>query len=208
RLGPEPLSRRLTRWEGLKPGIMRSMPGDSSAPRDLHKTTIAAESDSPSRRRGEPDINALVIAWYPHEPERVGELAVIPAGGAVQVIGRGDENEGQTRFFRPRPGRLEPTEPLASPALSRRQLEVHVEADGMHVRRVGQCPMRVNGVTDDEAVLQPGHTLRFRQELVLLCARRPARIASLRHFESAMAGHFGKPDALGILGESPAVWAL
>jgi two-component system nitrogen regulation response regulator GlnG/two-component system response regulator HydG len=169
---------------------------------------MAAESDSPSRRRGEPDVHALVIGWYPHEPDRVGELAVIPASGSTQVIGRGDENVGQARFFRPRPGRLEPTEPLASPALSRRQLEVRVEADGMHVRRVGQCPMRVNGVATEEGVLQPGDTLRFRQELVLLCTRRPARIAPLRHFESERVGPFGKPDALGILGESPAVWAL
>src|SRR5271166_6341714 len=68
--------------------------------------------------------------------------------------------------------------------------------------------MRVNGAIADEAVLQPGDTLRFRQELVLLCAHRPARIAPLRHFDSEMVGPFGKPDALGILGESPAAWAL
>src|SRR5580658_1466090 len=187
---------------------MHPMPGDSSAPRDLHKTTIAAESDSPSRRRGEPDVNVLVIAWYPHEPDRVGELAVIPATGVTQVIGRGDEDDGRLRFFRARPGRLEPTEPLASPALSRRQLEVRVDTDGMHVRRVGQCPMRVNGVATDEAVVQPADTLRFRQELLLLCTRRAARIPPLRHLEPDKVGPFGKPDALGILGESPAAWAL
>jgi DNA-binding NtrC family response regulator len=183
------------------------VPGDSSAQRDLHKTTIAAESDSPSRRRGEPEVNVLVIAWYPHDPERVGELTVIPASG-THVIGRGDDEEGRARFFRPRPGRLEPTEPLGSPALSRRQLEVHLEADGLHVRRVGQCAMRVRGVERDEAVIQPGDTLRFRQELVLLFTRRSARIAPLRHVKPDKVGAFGAPDAMGILGESPAVWAL
>jgi len=180
-----------------------------SAPRNARATTIAAKSEHGSRPRVEADVTVLVIAWSPEEPERVGEIAVVPAKGAVQVLGRGPaEDEARVRFFRPRPGRLDVTEALASPGLSRRQLEVVAGPEGVEVRRVGKCPMRVNNVECDTATLHPGDTVRFRQELVLLCMRRPARLAPLRHFDAAAAGDFGEPDKLGILGESPAIWAL
>jgi DNA-binding NtrC family response regulator len=68
--------------------------------------------------------------------------------------------------------------------------------------------MRVNGVERDEATLRPGDTLRLRQELVLLYTRRPARIARLAHLEASAVGDFGAPDAMGIVGESPAIWAV
>lgn len=192
------------------PGMMAEMPSrPPSAPPALDATTIAAESKLPGRRRSEPDVIVLVIAWYPLEPQRVGELAVVPASGSAQVLGRGgDDDEPRVRFFRPCPGRLEPTGPLASPALSRRQLELANGPDGVEVRNVGQCTMRINGVECLSARIQPGDTLRFRQELLLLCAQRPARLEPLRHFEMAAAGAFGEADVAGILGESPAVWAL
>lgn len=79
---------------------------------------------------------------------------------------------------------------------------------GMHVRRLGRSAMRVNGKTRDEGVLRPGDTLGFGQSLVLLYCRRPARIPALRHFDRALAGPFGGPDGLGMVGESPAAWAL
>jgi DNA-binding NtrC family response regulator len=183
--------------------------GPPSAPPRLDATTIAAESRPMAQRRSEPDVTVLVIACCPLEPERVGELAVLPASGSSQILGRGgDGDEPRMRFFRPRPGQLEAAAPLASPGLSRRQLEVRTGLGGVEVRRVGQCPMRVNGVECDSAFIQPGDTLRFRQELVLLCARRAARLAPLRHFDLAAAGRFGEADVAGILGESPSVWAL
>lgn len=186
------------------------MQARSRPPRDLHATTVVAKSERREGGRPEPDVTALVIAWYPHDPRRTGELAVIPkAGSPAQGLGRGtDDKELRVRFFRSRPGRLEPTEPLASPGLSRRQLEIQAAADGVHVRRVGQCPMRVNGVECDAAVVRPGDTIRLRQELVLLGVRRAARPTSLRHLGAEAWGPFGEADRFGIVGESPAVWAL
>src|SRR5579859_7942261 len=177
--------------------------------RNLDATTIAAESERHSRARTEPDVTVLVVAWYPDEPTRIGELAVVPAKGAPQVLGRGaDGPDPRLRFFRARPGRLDPTAPLGSAALSRRQLEVQPTAGGVEVRRVGRCPMRVNGVECDLATLRPGDTLRLRQELMLFCTRRPARIPPLLHLDPAAVNAFGEPDPLGILGEAPAIWVL
>jgi DNA-binding NtrC family response regulator len=112
------------------------------------------------------------------------------------------------RFFRARPGRLELRAPLSSRGLSRRQLEIVPHASQIRVRRVGRCAMRINGVECDEGVVGPGDTLGFRQELVLLCARRPACPAPLQHFPSTAEDAFGSADFLGILGESPATWLL
>jgi two-component system nitrogen regulation response regulator GlnG/two-component system response regulator HydG len=180
-----------------------------SAPRDIDATTIATESDRFGRGRQEPEVTTLVIAWYPDDPRRVGELAVAPPKGTTHVMGRGDaEEEPRVRFFRSRPGRLEPTEPLAAPGLSRRQLEVTGHEDGIEVRAVGRCPMRVNEVERETATVRPGDTIRFRQELVLFCCRRPVRLPPLRHFAIPPTASFGSPDSAGIVGESPAAWAL
>jgi two-component system nitrogen regulation response regulator GlnG/two-component system response regulator HydG len=112
------------------------------------------------------------------------------------------------RFFRPHPGRLEPMPPLSALGLSRRQLEVQPGPDQIHVRRVGRCPMRINGVECDEGSITWGDTLAFRQELVLLCVHRPACPAPLRYFQPDAGDLFGGADSLGILGESPATWLL
>jgi DNA-binding NtrC family response regulator len=193
---------------------MRRNPGDAAGAREprttrnRNATTIAAKSEG-HRAVAEPDVTVLVVAWYPDEPQRVGELAVVPAKGARQVLGRGEDGpDPRLRIFRARPGRLDLTDPLWSAALSRRQLELEPTAEGVDVLRVGRCPMRVNGVECDSAVLRPGDTLRLRQELVLFCTRRPARIPPVRHLDSAAMSDFGEPDPSGILGESPAVWTL
>ena len=74
---------------------MRAMlPGDVHVPREPHVTTIAAESEPYARRRMEPDVNVLVIAWCRHDPQRVGELAVVPTSGTAQVLGRGSSEGG------------------------------------------------------------------------------------------------------------------
>jgi two-component system nitrogen regulation response regulator GlnG/two-component system response regulator HydG len=56
--------------------------------------------------------------------------------------------------------------------------------------------------------VREGDTIRLRQELVLLCARRPAHPQALLHFDPGHSGVFGQCDAAGVLGESPAAWAL
>ena len=171
-------------------------------------TTRTSSGESSGEQLAEPLVATFVIAWCREEPDRVGELAVVPPD-AQMVLGRGaPDSERRMCFFRPRPGRLEPASPLASRGLSRRQLEVRPGPDGIEVRRVGRCPMRINGVECDEGSVAPGDTLAFRQELVLLCVRRPACPSPLRHFRPDKSGVFGSADSLGIIGESPATWLL
>jgi len=112
------------------------------------------------------------------------------------------------RIFRPRPGRLEPVPALSSPGLSRNQVEVHSEEKGVTVRRVGRCPMRVNGVECEKARLDEGDTVVFRQELVLIFLRRTACPAPLSYWDARSAHAFGAPDSAGIVGESPIIWRL
>jgi two-component system nitrogen regulation response regulator GlnG/two-component system response regulator HydG len=153
-------------------------------------------------------VTAFVIAWYPHDPNRVGELAVIPSPEGRLVLGRGLSEGKCVRFFRPRPGLLEPAAPLTSPALSRHQLDVTIAGGAISVRRVGKCPLRINGVEQDEGVIVPGHTLSFGQELLLLCLQRPAFPARPRHWPAARDWAFGEADSFGMVGESPAIWRL
>ena len=171
-------------------------------------TTWSSSGEFSGELLAEPLLPTLVIAWCPEEPDRVGELAIVP-GDAQVVLGRGaPDSEGRMRFFRPRPGAVEPMPPLAARGLSRRQLEVRPGPDGFDVRRVGRCPMRINGVECDEGSVGPGDTIAFRQELVLLCVQRPLCPPSLRHFRSDKGDVFGSGDSLGILGEAPATWLL
>src|SRR5262252_7799300 len=137
------------------------------------ETTISVESQAFGSRLDQPAVGVLVIAWCPHEPGRVGEVALVPPPGSTVVLGRGDaDSTPRMRIFRPRPGRLEPVPALSSPGLSRNQVEVHSEEKGVTVRRVGRCPMRVNGVECEKARLNEGDTVVFRQELVLIFLRR------------------------------------
>ena len=186
---------------------IRRMGSEAGAP-DEQTTTTSQESAEHSVALTASAVSALVIAWYREDPSRIGELAIVPSTGSV-VLGRGaPDSEPRMRFFRPRPGRLEPTAPLSSRGLSRRQLELVANGREINVRRVGRCPMRINGAACEDGSLLPGDTLAFRQELVLLYVRRPACPAPLGHYRAETSDAFGSADSLGILGESPAVWRL
>ena len=175
----------------------------------MSNATIQNQSTLSGANTAASEITALVIAWSAAEPARVGEIAVL--GGMTSMLGRGvsdDPSEPRLRFFRQRPGTLDPTEPLASPGLSRRQLLVHPHERGARVELVGKCSLEVNGRRCDEAEVSVGDVLHFRNELVLLCVRREALVPAPRLFPMKEARAFGEPDALGILGESPLVWRL
>jgi two-component system nitrogen regulation response regulator GlnG/two-component system response regulator HydG len=175
-----------------------------------NETTRSSSGTEPTGNSlSEPLVTALVIAWCREEPDRIGELAVVPSSGRELVLGRGaTDDEPRMRFFRPRPGRLEATPPLSARGLSRRQVEIEPHEKRIRVRRVGRCPMRINGVECEEGVIGWGDTLSFRQELVLLCVRRPACPAPLRYLRRVDGDAFGAADSLGMLGESPAAWLL
>jgi len=174
-------------------------------------TTLVAASERPDGLSSAEHITTLVIVWSAAEPARIGEVAVLASNGMSSMLGRGegdDADEPRLRFFRQRPSVLAPTEPFASPGLSRRQLLVHPLDDGATVERVGQCGLEINGERCDAGNVRHGDVIHLRNELVLLCVRRPAFMPPLRLFPSAAIPPFGSPDAFGILGESPLSWQL
>ncbi len=154
-------------------------------------------------------VPALVIAWSAEEPARVGEVAFPGALGEALVLGRGDGGEkDRVHFVRQRPGEVALTPPLESRAISRRQLVLRRFAAGIEVERVGRCAMAVNGAVVDRAALTPGDCLLLRGQMLLLCVTRPRIFPACEYFPAKSVGPFGEPDHLGMLGESPAMWAL
>ena len=174
-------------------------------------TTVVRPHERRSSDATPVEATVLVIAWSSDEPARVGEIAVLPNSGTPLVLGRGPgspREERRVAFFRQRPGVLAERPPLDSPGISRRQLRIHLAHGAPRVERIGQCELEVNGARCDEATLGPGDVLALRDELVLYCGRRHALIPPPRLFTSDKWGPFGEPDALGIIGESPAIWRL
>jgi two-component system nitrogen regulation response regulator GlnG/two-component system response regulator HydG len=166
-----------------------------------------AESFELPSALAEPVVMTLVIVFYPAEPARVGELAIVPSEPTRLLLGRGASgDEPRLRFFRPRPGKLEPAPPLSAAGLSRRQLLLHVARDGVQIENVGGRSLRVDGHRCTHARLAPGCTLAFGQELVLLCVQRSACPAPLHQRREGAPHAFGEADADGIVGESPAIW--
>jgi two-component system nitrogen regulation response regulator GlnG/two-component system response regulator HydG len=174
------------------------------------ETTISVAGEPLSTEDDEQkDVPALVIAWSAEEPGRIGEVAFVGRLGEARVLGRGDDGEpDRVRFFRQRPQRLDESAPLDGQAISRRQLVLRRFAAGIEVEQAGRCPLLVNGVPATRAAVTVGDTILLRGQLLLYCSARPMKLSAARHFPENAWGPFGEPDALGILGESPAIWRL
>jgi two-component system nitrogen regulation response regulator GlnG/two-component system response regulator HydG len=173
-------------------------------------TTVSVASDPlvPEEEQTR-DVAALVIAWSAEEPSRVGEVAFTGRLGVPAVFGRGDDGApDRMRFFRQRPQKLESTGPIEGSAISRRQLVFRAFAAGVEVERVGRCPLLVNGIAAEKAPLTPGDTVLLKGQMLLYCALRVRKQAGLRYFPEEAWAPFGETDALGMLGESPAMWRL
>lgn len=152
----------------------------------------------------------LVIAWSREEPHRIGEAA--PLEGP-RVLGRGDrfadDPAPRVTFFRQRPMGAIPSPPLEGPRISRLQLELSPTADGrLTVRSVGRCALFINGIQASSGIVEPGDTLTLQNSLVLLVTRRRQSLCALSASTAGQSFPFGSPDAHGIVGESPAIWAL
>jgi DNA-binding NtrC family response regulator len=180
----------------------------------LDETLSTNTFDLPWRRSTSgpaPDSAHLVIAWSLEEPERIGEVAVIPRQGGV--LGRGgsmpeDAPFERVTFARHRPASVEPMAPIQSSRVSRLQLRLLPAPGGeLDVESVGRCPLSVNGVPVTKARVKPGDILTLRNALVLLVSPRsasqlPPGAARARSFP------FGQADQHGIVGESVAAWEL
>jgi two-component system, NtrC family, response regulator HydG len=164
---------------------------------------------------------ALVVAWFGAEPTRAGEVLLVPDGGP-SIFGRGaprgDDPLPRVTLVRQRPARAgtggralgparEPVPPVATPFLSRVQLRLAVEPEGVRVENLGRCALLVGDRKVTTALLAPGDTLELHDQLVLLCVRRPLELPLLRSVTGEL-GPFGEADAQGLVGESPAFWEL
>ncbi|MEZ4299743.1 MAG: sigma 54-interacting transcriptional regulator [Polyangiaceae bacterium] len=154
-------------------------------------------------------VLALMIAWSADEPHRAGEVALFEMEGSARVLGRGEGPSGErVQFGWRRPGSVRATSSLDSPRVSRDQLRITPLRGKLHVERVGRCATLVRGEKVDVAELAPGETLVLRGQVVLYCTMRPAVPTPLHTFPADALGEPGEPDHLGLLGESPAMWAL
>jgi two-component system nitrogen regulation response regulator GlnG/two-component system response regulator HydG len=157
---------------------------------------------------GTRDFFQLVIAWALEAPERLGEAAVV-AGPSILGRGAAEPSDGALRlvFHRRRPGESVPVAPLGGTRISRVQLRLKPEGEGLEVQNVGRCPLFVRGVQVDCATVRDGDTLMLRNSFVLLVVRRARTIPALRN-SAAPSFPFGVPDPHGIVGESSAIWSL
>ncbi len=154
------------------------------------------------------DVLGLMLAWSADEPQRIGEVALVPAG-PVWVLGRyGVEGDAERlEFGRQRPGKWTSTGGFGSPTISRRQLTVRAHAGAILVANEGRLPIRRDGKVVDRTELRPGQVLELEDRVLLLCVRRPTRMevspgSEVRDFP------FGEPDAGEMVGESPQIWGL
>jgi len=149
----------------------------------------------------------FVILWAPAEVGLVG--AWLPVAREARVLGRGLAAETDThprvQAVRQSPSANTLLPPFSSPALSRTQLELsQIETNRLRVKNVGRCKLWVNEVQREEAALGPGDLVQVGSQLLLLCARRVARIPG----QLAQSHAFGEPDQHGFVGESPPMWQL
>jgi len=156
-------------------------------------------------------VLALMIAWAPSEPHRVGEVAFFDANGGATVLGRGSGDNGATgrvAFYRQRPESFERQPSLASPGISREQLRIRVQGDKLHIERIGKCLLEMAGRRVEECLIEPGESILLKGQVLLYCTRRPLRFETLRTASTKLVPVFGLPDVHGIVGESPAAWRL
>jgi two-component system nitrogen regulation response regulator GlnG/two-component system response regulator HydG len=169
-------------------------------------TTLEAP-DSISRHDGEvPPALALVVVACESAPERLGE--VLLPGVEPGWFGRETEDDAEPRWrlLRQRPEKNERTAPLDNPFLSRRHLKIACTGDHtLTVQCQGRAPLRVDRTELEELTVHPGDVFELKGLFTFLCVERPQRLdLAPAHHDHA----FGYADEHGIVGESPAAWAL
>lgn len=176
-----------------------------------HGDDDITELPQPDHPRGKaPDRPrlALLVAWSLEEPDRVGELALVPHRGA-SVLGRGgDGDAGRLDLLRQRPGASTATGGLRAPAISRQQLRVSSMGDRLQIENLGRLGLLRDGSPVAQAIVRPGDALEVQSQLVLLCVERPATLPTVRYVPPDEWPRFGEADRHGIVGESVAAWEL
>lgn len=170
---------------------------------------------------------ALVILWSAREPARIGEVALLGNAPAPWILGRSPTSESSEQvesdgpqsqgvsFFRQRPpglpGGTKPDDGssfVLGDKISRRQMLVRPSPEGLWLENIGRCPLLLNGQEVKKGLAPLGSTIQLREQLLLLCTRRPSRFKALKYYPAHCVGNFGEADAFGIVGECEVVWAL
>lgn len=149
----------------------------------------------------------LVIVWSASESDRAGEVALLRHGEAME-LGRELAGPNALVFARQRPGSTIERPPLLGPGISRKQLKLRARQGAITVEQLGRCALLVGGEETTRAVLTPGDVLTLRGQLMLLCVERPAVLPAAVDARWDDTHGFGRADALGLVGESPAIWEL
>lgn len=152
---------------------------------------------------------AFILIWSANESHRVGE-SIILEGARPWVLGR-DVNEPHVQLLAEHaPGRTRAGTALTGEAISRRQLEIDIDANGhLSIKNVGKGPVRVNGERvekGDEHPIEAGDVIVIAGQYAFLVGERSRAHGPKIPYP---AGHaFGEADAFGLVGESPATWAV
>jgi len=167
-----------------------------------------AASDRPAGGSG----LALLVAWCGAEPWRVGQVLLVPPGspGPVTWFGRGPSMAGdpiKAPLGQLRPGLWLPSPPLSISAISRRQLALQaLDGDRLLARNTGRCSLLVDDCVVDTAEIVPGQLAQLGRQLLFVCVQRSIDPPS--DHEGTFDFPFGEVDPHGMVGESPALWAL
>jgi two-component system nitrogen regulation response regulator GlnG/two-component system response regulator HydG len=184
-------------------------------PDDCDQTTQLEQGPRKSAVRS--TTLTAVICFNATQPDRVGEVAVLPwrmreASAKPLLVGRGgpreDDPAARVRWQRQRPGESEPTDALTCTGLSRQQLLFEREPAALMVKNVGLAPMRVDGKECERALVKSGTVIAIPDQLVLLCVERSEPLPAVEHYPKERFPDFGAPDRDGIVGESAAAWKL
>ncbi len=149
---------------------------------------------------------AFVLCWSASEPDRVGEVAHLVPGDHRIRDDDARTDAAPLLFAAERPGVAAEGRPLHGRRTST-WLSISAGMFGVRIR-VADGHVTVNGSRLPRGQwreLAPGDTVYLRDDLLLFFALRP-NVDALVHFPRRAFGPFGKPDALGILGESGVVW--
>jgi len=148
---------------------------------------------------------ALVLVWSVAEPQRVGEIVWSPRHGHTGILGRHAPDSEHLSMYRLVRGSRQETGPLFDRAVSREQLAIRQTSGGLKLIRKGRLRVLVNGTPIEEIDVEPGQIVELEDRVLFLVDMVPAAIPEQRSWP----GHvFGQPDSQGIVGESPACWAL
>jgi two-component system nitrogen regulation response regulator GlnG/two-component system response regulator HydG len=158
-------------------------------------------------------VLGLVICWSADEPQRVGQVLVVPrrVPTSFSVFGRGEAtpDDAHSRLYlaTDRAGETRDAGALSAPKISRRQVLIRAQgAEHLEVQNVGRCGLFHNGQEAKDAYVLPGDTLQLGSQLLFLCV---ARTPWQHPFPAGYERHpFGLADQDGIVGESQAAWEL